>query len=442
MIKLRVLGRPKKLFHGWFVVLGAFISQTLQSGFGFQGFGTFIIPLEQEFGWDKTTLSGARSLMQFENGLMGPVEGAFIDRFGSRITMAFGMFIFGLGLFLLGFIQSLWAYYVVFVIIAFGTSISGFLVLSTAINNWFRRKRTFALSLAQMGLGFGGIALIPLLVWMQGEYGWRTAAIAAGIMVWSIGLPASLLMRRIPEQYGLLPDGDPPSTPFQRTQDVAAGRPTGGGLIDFTLGEALRTRAFWLLGIGHGMSVIAIGGAITHQFAHMELDEGVGLSRATAALVVTVLSAMNIVGRLGAGLTGDRFDKRYLAAAGTGGVAVAMVVLATAGTLWQAMTYAVVLGFFWGIRGPMMSSMRGEYFGRTHFGKIVGTSSLLVMPGSIFGPILAGLMFDIQGDYQLAFILLGAISAFGAISFLLIRPPSPPARLRGSPTAPTDSTVG
>ena len=144
--------------------MGAFISQTLQSGFGFQGFGTFIIPLEQEFGWDKTTLSGARSLMQFENGLMGPVEGAFIDRFGSRITMAFGMFIFGLGLFLLGFIQSLWAYYVVFVIIAFGTSISGFLVLSTAINNWFRRKRTFALSLAQMGLGFGGIALIPLLV--------------------------------------------------------------------------------------------------------------------------------------------------------------------------------------------------------------------------------------------------------------------------------------
>ena len=429
MIQLQVLGRPRRLFYGWLVVAAGFANQTLHSGLGFQGFGTFLVPLELEFGWSKTALSGARSLMQMENGLLGPIEGVVIDRYGPRRTMAAGMFIFGAGLVLFGFIQSLWSYYLAFVVIALGTSVGGFLVTSTAINYWFRRKRTLALSIAQAGLGFGGVAIIPLLVWAQVEFGWRTAAIAAGMCAWGVGIPLALLMRHSPERYGVLPDGDPLPAAGEPQESPVGRSARGGGLIDFTLAEALRTRAFWLIGIGHGLAAMIVGAVVTHQFAHME--QGADLARSSAALVVTVLSATNLVSRLLGGVLGDRYDKRYLAAIGTAVGSVSLVVLATAESLGQAMVYAVLFGFAWGIRGPMMSSIRGEYFGRASFGKIAGTSFLLTTPGAIVGPVFAGLMADTQGDYVLGFIILAAVSGVGTLLFLLTKPPLPPPRLRG-----------
>ena len=187
-----------------------------------------------------------------------------------------------------------------------------------------------------------------------------------------------------------------------------------------------------MTGLAHGLSVIAITGTVVNQFPHME--QGMGLARSSAALVVTVLSAMNIVGRLMGGFLGDRFDKRYMAALGTVGSSVSLVILATANSLWQAMVFAVVMGISWGIRGPMINSIRGEYFGRASFGKIAGTSSLLIMPGSVTGPVFAAYLADIQGDYQLGFIVLAAVSAVGAVLFLLATPPPPPGRLRQSIT--------
>lgn len=430
-----MFGRPKQVFYGWVVVGAGFINQVFNSGLGFQGFGTFVVPLEEAFGWSKTQLSAARSFMQIENGLMGPVEGFLVDRFGPRVTMAVGMSIFGLGLFLLGFIQSLWAYYAVFILMALGTSVGGFLVMSTAINNWFRRKRTLAMSLAQTGLGFGGIVVIPLLVWSQGEFGWRTAAMGAGVAVWLIGIPAAMFMRHMPERYGVLPDGDP--SPSQAAADnlLLTTRPRGGGDVDFTLKEAVQTPAFWLIGLGHGLSILAITAIAVHQFAHME--QGIGLPRHTAALVVIVLNIMNIIGRLIGGVLGDRYDKRYMAAAGAGGASIGVFILAVANSFAEALAFGVIYGFFWGLRGPLMNSIRGEYFGRASFGKIIGTSSLLTMPASILGPIIAGFMADTQGDYVMGLIILSVVSALGSVLFLITRPPPPPVRLRGLGTQKT-----
>lgn len=429
LIQVKVFGRPKRIFYGWVIVATGFVNQTFQSGLAFSGFGTFIVPLEVEFGWSKATLTAARSLTQFENGLLGPLEGVFIDRFGPRIMMTIGAFIFGLGMFLLGFVDALWNYYLVFVLMALGSSLGGFIVMTTAVNNWFRRKRTMALSLAQSGLGFGGMALIPILVWAQDEFGWRQAAMAAGCLVWIVAIPMSLLVRHSPERHGALPDGDPIPEDGGRA-DMMAAPPKGGGHIDFTLGEALRTRAFWMLGMGHGISVMAIMGASVNQFPHME--QGMELARSKAAVVVTIASAMNVAGRLGGGFLGDRFNKRHLAAIGSAGGAISLVILATADSFVQAIIFAVIMGLSWGIRGPMMSSLRGEYFGRTSFGKIAGFSSLLVMPASVSAPVFAALMADLQGDYVLAFIILAAVSTVAVFMFLFATPPLPPARLRQS----------
>ncbi|MBF8299320.1 MAG: hypothetical protein HW397_369 [Dehalococcoidia bacterium] len=420
----------KKLFYGWIMVMAGVVNQMIMSGVGGQGFGTFILPLEREFGWSKSTLSAARALMQIENGLMGPFEGYLVDKLGPRIMTTLGMIVFGIGFIMLGFVHSLTMYFAAFFVVALGASLGGFVVLAVAINHWFRRRRTFAQSIAQTGMGFGGIILIPLLVWAQVEFGWRASAIGAGIISIAVGIPMGLLMRKSPEPYGLLPDGDSPNAPptaNQRTK--GSDSPSSFGSTDFTLGEAFRTPAFWLIGLGHGLSVMVVGAVTTHQFAHMEMVEGVGLSRASSALVVTVLSAVNIGGRFLAGLVGDRYDKRYISAIGNVLGGIALLMFALADSLFWAMGYAVLFGISWGIRGPMMSSIRGDYFGRKHFGKILGSSSLITAPLSLIAPIFAGFMADWQGNYRLGFIILAFLSTLGAVMFLLAKPPKPPRRL-------------
>jgi MFS family permease len=145
-------------------------------------------------------------------------------------------------------------------------------------------------------------------------------------------------------------------------------------------------------------------------------------------LVVTVLNIFNISGRFLVGLIGDRFDKRYLAAIGNLMASLSLVIFALARSVEIAMVYAVLFGIAWGIRGPLMTSIRGDYFGRAHFGKIIGTSSLFTMSLSIIAPIFAGYMADWQGNYRLAFIILAFISALGAAFFVLAKPPKTPRR--------------
>lgn len=423
-----IAAKPKKLFYGWIMVAAGIVNQMIMSGVGGQGFGTFILPLEKEFGWSKSTLSAARALMQIENGLMGPLEGYLVDRFGPRILTTIGMVIFGAGFIMLGLIDSLTMYFLSFFIIAIGSSLGGFVVLAATVNHWFRRRRTFAQSIAQTGMGFGGIILIPILVWAQIDFGWRAASIGAGVISILVGVPMGLLMRKTPEPYGLLPDGDSPDARHDESANSKA-RPAPQAAIDFTLSEAIRTPSFWLIGAGHGLSVMVVGAVTTHQFAHMEMVDGVGLSRASAALVVTILSAVNIGGRFLAGLIGDRYDKRYISSIGNVLGGIALLMLALADSLGWAIGYAVLFGISWGIRGPMMSSIRGDYFGRTHFGKILGASSMITAPLSLIAPVFAGFMADWQGNYRAGFVILAFLSTLGALCFMLAKPPKPPRRL-------------
>ena len=423
--------RPRP-FYGWVIVFSAFVSQLISNGLGFQGFGTFLIPLQQEFGWSKTALSAARSFMQIESGIADPAVGYLVDRVGPRILTIIGTFIFGLGMVLFSFVHSLWAYYAVFLLMGVGGSLGGFLVSMVAVNNWFRRKRTLAMALSQMGLGIGGILVIPLLVWAQVAFGWRAAALSAGIAVWVIGIPFGLLLRHSPERYGLLPDGElPTKTPRVAIQAV---EPVQQFTTDFTLREALHAPAFWFIGLGHGLSIMAVSAIAVHQFAHMQ--EGIGLSPGAAASVITVLSITNIAGRLVAGFVGDRYPLRYIAVLGLLCSASALVVLAFATTLFQAMIFGVLHGIGWGVRGPIMNSIRGAYFGRTSFGKISGLSSVITAPCAIVGPLFAGLMAAVLGNYQIGFVSLACVSAAGALFFFLARPPSRSTHVRDANTHP------
>jgi len=425
LLQLPVLGKRRSVFYGWVIVAVGTVVQTIGSGVGGQGLGAFLVPMEKEFGWSKTALSAGRSLMQLESGLLGPIEGFLVDRLGPRTIMIVGSVIFGLGLVLVGLTNSLWSYYGAYVVLAIGASLSGTIALFVAVNNWFRRKRTLAMALTQTGNGFAGILVIPLLLLVLSTYGWRTAAIASGVTVWVVCIPLAFLMRSAPEPYGAFPDGaasaDPPLERAGKRTKQAAG-PT----VDFTLKEAMRTRSFWFIGLGHGMAVMIISAVTVHQFAHAE--EGVGLTAAEIGLMVGVMGVATVVGRILGGILGDQHDMRYLATGCMVGTSIALVIFALATVLWQVLLFAVLYGVFWGMRGPMMSSIRGQYFGRTSFGAISGTSSILTTACSMVGPLLAGYMADLRGNYVDGFLILATISGFGCIFFLLTKRPAPPVR--------------
>ncbi|MEX2376349.1 MAG: MFS transporter [Dehalococcoidia bacterium] len=403
---------PRDVFYGWWIVASGFLVQLLNGSLLFHSFTAYFVFLQAEFGWSRTVLAGAFSMTRVESGLLGPIEGWLIDRFGPRAVMRVGIVLFGSGFILLSRIDSIVGFYLAFAILAFGSALSGFLPVSAAVANWFARRRATAMGIMMTGMGFGGL-LVPIVTWSLTSFGWRETAFGSGILVLAVGLPAVQLMRHHPEQYGYLPDGEP-MTPEQAEQPREA-------FTGLTARQALRTSSFWFLSLGHSVALLIVGAAMVHQIPHMV--EGVGLSIQTAGIVVAFLMAMVIIGQLAGGPIGDRFEKRYVVAGCMLGHSIALVIFALATNLIAVVAFALLHGLAWGIRGPLLNSIRADYFGRTAFATIMGFSSLIIMGGMTIGPLFAGAMADWLGDYRISFIVLAVATALGSLLFLMARPP-------------------
>ena len=416
------LAQPRKLFYGWWIVGAGLVSMMLSSGLFFNGFGFYFEPIRSQFGWSRTAMSGAISLSRLESGILGPIEGYLIQRFEPRKVMFVGFLIFALGFLILSYVNHIAAFYAAVLIMALGSGLAGFAAVVAAINNWFRRNKTKAFGISMLGLGLGGVIFSPLLAWLIYEYGWQTAAIISGIILLVLGLPISQLVRYSPEPYGLLPDGDAPE---EEDASSTENRPrrilTPPSDEDYTWREALGTWAFWIISICHALALVAISATGVHQVAYMEAD--LGLSEARAAGVVMVLSLVMMLCQPLGGFLGDRYSKRHIAALCLLGHGVAMVILATATGYWLLMLYAVVNGLSWGTRGPIITAMRGDYFGRKDFAIINGFSQVVMMLGMVVGPMIAGFMAD-NYSYESGFFIIAGMVAGGSILFLIMRQPT------------------
>lgn len=419
------------------MVGAASVIQFLQAGLLYQALGAYVAQLSAERGWSKTALSGGAALQALEAAILGPVLGWVIDRFGTRAMIQLGVAMFGTGFILLSRIDSLAGFYGALIVIALGSSLCGFFPLNVAVINWFRVKRARALSTVALGLALGG-TFVPIVAWSMQAWGWRTTALASGLVFLVVGLPLASVFRTRPEDHGQTLDGIPPETtaavaPPAASPPNSAGAPAAavesirsGKLADepdFTARDALRTRAFWLLGLGHGFALLVVTAVNVHAISHM--TNVLGYTLAQASYAITAMTLFQVVG-VGVGFwCGDRFQKRRVAAACMIGHALGLIALTYADTVWMIAVFAISHGIAWGLRGPFMQAIRADYFGRRAIGKIMGMSSLIVVIGQIGGPLVAGAFYDWQGDYEAGFNLLAAIAATGAILFMLARPPTP-----------------
>ena len=416
------LAQPRKLFYGWWIVGAGLVSMTLSSGLFFNGFGFYFLPIQSQFGWSSTAMSGAVSLSRLESGLLGPLEGYLIQRYGPQRVMFVGFLVFALGFALLSQSTHIVTFYAAILVMALGSGLAGFAAVVAAINNWFRRNRSKAFGISMLGLGLGGVIFSSLLAWSIAEFGWQNTALFSGALLLILGIPISRMVRFSPEPYGLLPDGDDPNEEAESTTDgKGRRRPVPSLDEDFTWKEALQTPAFWIISVCHALALVAISATGVHQVAYMEED--LGLSGARAALVVVVLSTVMMLCQPMGGFLGDRYSKKHIAAICLLGHGVAMVLLAMATGFGFLMIYAVVQGLSWGTRGPIITAMRGDYFGRKDFALINGYSQVIMMMGMIVGPLVAGFMAD-NYSYRGGFLIIAAMVGLGSILFLIMRQPT------------------
>ena len=411
------------MFYGWWIVAGAFASQILHSSLLFLSQGLYLVALENAYSWSRGSISWAFALVRIETGLLGPLQGWMVDRWGARPIMQAGVVLFGVGFIILGQIDRLWELFAALAIIAVGSSLAGFLTIHTAIAHWFIRKRARAMSMSSMGFAAGGI-IAPLVAWSFIEFGWRATAVGSGVLIMLVGLPAAQLFRRRPEDHGLMPDG------AERTESTTAGHAPlnipGVSTVDFTLAEALRDRSFWFVAMGHGMALLVVATIPAHVVPH--LVERNGWDTAVAALIFPGIMVMQIIGQFAGGYLGDRYSKPVVAAAGTLGHGVALTILAFDTSIVSVLIAISLHGLGWGSRGPLMMAIRADYFGRTNLGVIAGWSNVVTMGGSLVGPVYAGMMYDARGDYTVAFWTIGVVTIVSALLFLSARQPPAPGR--------------
>src|SRR6185503_6284104 len=198
------------------------------------------------------------------------------------------------------------------------------------------------------------------------------------------------------------------------------------GTRDFTAREALRTQAFWLLSLGHGFALFVVMGVNTHAITHMK--EGLGYSIEVASLVIALQTVAQLCGvGIGAWI-GDRLNKRLMSAGCMLGHMAGLLFLTYATNPAMVIAYALLHGAAWGLRGPMMQAIRADYFGRSAIGMILGLSFMIIVIGQVGGPMIAGMLADITGNYRTGFTLLALLAGVGSMFFVLAKRPVPPLR--------------
>jgi MFS family permease len=376
-------------FYGWWIVLACFFIALYIGGALFYGFTVFFEPIVREFGWSYTQVSIAFSLRGLEMGILAPITGFLVDRFGSRNLILFGSIIIGFALILLSLTNSLLMFYSAFVLLALGTSGCASTVLMTAVAHWFRRKAGRAMGLVVCGFGAGGI-LIPLIAWLIALYEWRTVLVILGFGMWGLGIPLSFVIRHKPEHYGILPDGDI----SVESDDSQASRDRG---VEANFKDAVRSKNFWTIGVAEAIRVMIAMAVITHVMPYLS---SIGMSRGSAAFLAACIPLFSIVGRFGFGWLGDAFDKKYVMAVvyslfGMGTLAFSVIHLE-----WLVVPFLLLFCPAFGGTVSLRGAIVREYFGRASFGKLIGIIIGLAAIGGVIGPSAAGWAFDNLGSYQ------------------------------------------
>lgn len=404
--------KKHQVFYGWWIVGAGFLIAMYVSGFINFSFTAVFEPIANDFGWSYAQVSFAASLRGLETGLLAPVLGLLVYRWGPRKLVLAGAAVIGLGLLLLSRISSLATFYGSFILIAMGMSACVGVVPISTVGNWFERRVTLATSILVSGTAMGGL-MVPLATRVIDVFEWRTAMVILGFGALGILLPLSILFRHKPEQYGYLPDGDL----HKRVPANEVHSPSQSNELDIRVKQVLKSSTFWHIAMGFMCHILVVNAVITHVMPYLS---SIGFTRSFSSLVASAIPLTSIVGRLSFGWLGDKFDKRRVTTLGFIFTSLGLLsfgYIANAGT-WLLVPSLVLIGLGWGGPVPMMPALLREYFGRVRLATVLGLVMGVAALCGMAGPPLAGLVFDILGSYQVVWFAFAGLVVAGMISLL------------------------
>jgi MFS family permease len=367
----------------------------------FAGFGVFLPVLSGEFGWNRGAISVAASLNLIIGGAIAFGVGAAADRYGPRRVLALSGLLVGAGYLLASAISALWQFYLLLGFLL-GVGMSGMYLVPTAtVSRWFAEQRGLALGIVLAGLSLAYVTGGPLSAYLINSFGWRTAYLLMGGLVWSVAVPASLFMTNPPSGY------DSGSGATRAPHGTASSLGASHSLVPVgaTFREALEDRRLWLLLVSWLLLGFALIMVTVHLVPYMT-DQGVSLERASLALSIYGISS--IAGRLAFGLAADRLGTRP-----TFWFCLVSQFLPLAAVLagpppW--ILYFLIIGFGLGAAGSDTAVVKAasEVFGVRAIGAIIGALGLGWRCGAAIGPAAAGFLYDLTGSYSLPFGLASA----------------------------------
>jgi MFS transporter, OFA family, oxalate/formate antiporter len=410
-------GKRGKIFYGWWIVLVSAILSFINGGTFYYGFTVFFNPIRQTFNWTSAETSIAFTVQRLESGIASPIVGFLVDRVGPRLLMVGGWIVVGLGFILMSRIHSLWTFIATFLVISIGFSFGSFVTVNATIANWFNKKRSRALTTVYVGYGTCGL-IVPLLALAVTRFGWRETLTTIGIASWVIGIPLSLLMRHKPTQYGYLPDG----ASLDKVEDNSKEGTPANKSVKYETGlsvtETLKTRAFWFIAFALFFQAIGQSALTVHIVPYLE---SVKIPTQLAALTVTGLTLVSLIGRFGFGFLGDFQNKRYLIAIAFALQVIGIFVfsLIEAERSWMIFVFLIIFAVGYGGPLPLRPALQADYFGTKSFGTIMGLMSVIIMISSLSSPVIAGWIFDKTQSYRLAWQLF-ALASIPSVPLILL----------------------
>ena len=411
------------IFYGWYIIAIGIVGAILAAGSSQLFMSIMLKPLTEEFGWSRTAATGAITTGTIMAGLLSFPFGKLADRYGPRLLTALGAIVTAGTYIAMGMLVNLWQFYVVFVIsrVVSTNAVAG-IVARTAAVNWFRRFRGRVLGLISMAAPLGSSLLVIIAHLIMGTHGWRTVFMVFAVaMIFLQALPAALVLRRRPEDLGLLPDG------FQRAPvptTTSAQTPLEEE-FNWTLREAIRTPTLWLLILANIVAP-AVGAGTSFHLAAYFTDKGIDTTVAVAAISIFALTGA--VSNVVWGFLSERLPERFLAASVMALTGATIFYLLTVKTNTETIIFAVVFGFSVRGEGTLFNVIQAQYYGRGSYGAISGFISPFHMMGLGFGPMISSVSFDLTGSYHAVFGVYVGVSVVTALLLLLAKKPPQPSR--------------
>ncbi len=410
--------KKSKIFYGYWIIAVSVLCLGTFSGSGVGSFSLFVNSLQSEFGWGRGEIMLAFTIFFLLTGVVAPLVGSIVDRYGVKGVISAGALVTGLGFVSLYMLQSLWHLYVAYFFIGAGMSAFGHVPASAMVANWFVKKRGTAIGIMSTGIGTGIFVVAPLVgSFLIPAFGWRVAYLALGIMAWGLIPLAILVVRTKPAEMGLYPDG---VTSPEEVAEIGASSQTTKGL---NLRASLGTMTFWLVSVTFLISAFSSLGFNQSLVPYLQ---DAGFSVALAASALTILGLGSAIGKFFFGWLCDRIKAKQACA-------LSIVLLSAAAIILMFIRSTSPLAIIWldafifglGSGGwlPTMSMLVSRNFGLSSYGAIIGMVSLLQAIGGAAGPLFSGYMFDTTNTYYWTFIVFLCLYAVAIPTILVVRRP-------------------